>query len=756
MSKCHFIFIAVFIGRVAAFAQNGAPPPAAHVPPMKLAFKIAIDGRIDEPAWQKATVFTQFVQREPDHGVAASETTRVSLLYDREHIYFAAEMFDREPERVVANVMRRDAELQDNDSFEIYLDTYHDHRNLFYFATNALGAQRDGLIRNEGESQNWDWDGVWKSAGRRTATGWSAEMAIPLRTLRFNADSIQTWGANFARRIPRKREESYWAPIARDLGFFGHLKPSYFGHLEGLRDLQHGGMLELKPFTLTGCVKDFEEHEPLERKLDFGADAKVHLTANLTADLTLNTDFAQVESDQEQVNLTRFDLFFPEKREFFLENADVFRVGERVLDFEPPSTLLFFSRSIGLTDNGEAVAITGGVKVTGKIGKYEVGLLDVLTSRTSYQDDNDTEDESDDKFVELPRQNFSVLRVKRDILAKSSLGLIATNKAWWGDVIERSAQSREVLSREREQNRVFAADVNLAFGAGTRFTGFLGKAHTSGLERRDWAGSAFFSHERDRWGISLEYSDIQENFEAQLGFVQRNGVRKSRAIPYLSQRWAHGPIRQTWFFNSYQYITDQHHALETRTSFNGLFNLFRNGSELFVAALTTYDDLDEAFELRDGVEVPVGAYSFRSYLAEFNSDKSKRIALEATANVGEFYSGKLASVGGGLLVRPNANLSLELNYTRNQVDLPTANGKYGTNLGFARVLYSFTPRLFAKVFTQYNSDDERFRLNLLVNWIHRPGSNLFLVYNEEQDTSGANWRGRNRTLLAKFNYLLGG
>lgn len=399
----------------------------------------------------------RIIPREPNYGVAASETTRVALLYDRAHLYFAAVMHDREPERVVANVMRRAAELQDNDSFEIYLDTYHDHRNLFYFATNALGAQRDGLIRNEGESQNWDWDGVWESAGRRTATGWSAEIAIPLRTLRFKADSAQTWGANFARRIPRKREESYWAPVACDLGFFGHLKPAYYGHLE------------IKPFTLTGGVKDFEANEPFERKLDFGADTKVYLTA----DLTLNTDFAQVESGQEQVNLTCFDLFFPEKREFFLENADVFRVGERVLEVEPPSTLLFFSRSIGLTDNGE------------------------------------------------------------------------------------------------------------------------------------------------------------------------------------------------------------------------------------------------------------------------------------------FYSGKPTSVVGGLLVGPNANLSFELNYTRNQVDLPTANGKYGTNLGLARVIYSFTPRLFAKVFAQYNSDDERFRLNLLVNWIHRPGSNLFLVYNKEQDTSGASWRGRNRTLLAKLNYLIG-
>ena len=226
MSKLILIFVFMLIYGGQAFAQNGAPP-FVNVPLAKDAGEIAIDGRLDEPAWDYATVFANFVQREPHYGTAASETTRVLMRYDRDRIYFAADMRDREPERVVANVMRRDAELQDNDSFEIYLDTYHDHRNLFYFATNALGAQRDGLIRNEGESQNWDWDGVWESAGRRTATGWSAEIAIPLRTLRFNADSVQSWGVNFARRIPRKREESYWAPVARDLGFFGHLKPAY-------------------------------------------------------------------------------------------------------------------------------------------------------------------------------------------------------------------------------------------------------------------------------------------------------------------------------------------------------------------------------------------------------------------------------------------------------------------------------------------------------------------------------------------------
>jgi len=749
--RCNRFLLAATIvaGAHIVFAQNGVSPPRVELNSLSAKAGIKIDGRLDDPIWQHAERLSDFTQREPDYGQPVSEPTTVLVAFDANRLYIAADMQDREPERIVANVMRRDAELLNNDSFEIYLDTFHDHRNFFYFATNALGAQRDALIRNEGENQNWDWDGVWESAGRRTKKGWTAEVAIPFKTLRFDSDSLQTWGANFVRRIVRKREESYWAPVSRELGFFGHFKPAYYGHLDGFRGLHQGGAIEAKPFTVTGGTKDFEEAgHPLTRQLDLGADAKIHLTANLTADLTLNTDFAQVESDQEQVNLTRFDLFFPEKREFFLENADVFRAGERNLDFEPPSTLLFFSRTIGLTDDGDAVPITGGAKITGKIGKYEIGLLEVLTDETSYINDND-------ELVELPRQNFSVVRLKRDILAKSSIGIIATSRDLWDNTIKRDAATRHFLSEAREHNRVVAADINLSFGAGTRFTGFLGKSQTAGVNGQDWAGTAFFSHERDLWGVNLGYTDIQDNFEAQIGFIQRTGVRKSRVIPYFSQRWKGGPVRQTWLFNDFQYITDQQNHLVTRAMLNGLFNLFRNGSELFVATIGTFDALDESFELREGAEVPVGVYSFRNFLGEFKSDQSKRLAAGLSFNTGNFYSGTLTALGSGGTWRPNANLSIETQYMRNHLNLPIPRGKYATNLALARVVYSFTPRLFAKIFVQYNDDDDSFNTNFLLNWIHRPGSNFYLVYNDQEDIAGRRWRGKNRTLLAKFNYLLG-
>jgi hypothetical protein len=750
MSAIRFLFAAAIIAtKNSLFAQNGALPPRVEFSPPPAKAEIKIDGRLDDPIWQHAQRLTRFIQREPNDGAPVSEPTEVRVAFDAKNFYIAADMQDREPERIIANVMRRDADLLSNDSFEIYLDTFHDHRNFFFFATNALGAQRDGLIRNEGENQNWDWDGVWEATGRRTAQGWVAEIAIPFKTLRFANDSLQTWGANFVRRIARHREESYWSPVARELGFFGHFKPAYYGHLEGFRQLHQGGALELKPFSLAGGAKDFEAAgNPFTRQLDFGADAKIHLTANLTADLTLNTDFAQVESDQEQANITRFDLFFPEKREFFLENADIFRVGERLLDFEPPSTLLFFSRKIGLTDDGDPIPVTGGAKITGKMGKYEVGLLEVLTGEKSYIND-------DDELVELPRQNFTVVCLKRDILAKSSIGIIGTSRDGWDNVVKRKAVNRNLISDAAEYNRVVAADINLSLGSYSRLTGFIGKSQTNGLRGKDYAGTAFFSHDRDRWGISLGYTDIQDHFEAQIGFLQRTGVRKSRVIPYFSQRWKGGPIRQMWFFNDFQYLADQSNRLATRTMFNGLFSLFRDGGEFFVGTLGTYDALDESFELRDGVEVPVGIYSFRNFLAEYQSNPSRPLSLQLSVNIGNFYSGKLTALGSGLVLRPNVNFSVETQYFRNNLDLPIPGGKYATNLAITRLVYSFTPRLFAKVFVQYNGDDDSFNTNFLLNWIHRPGSNFYLVYNDQEDIAGAKWRGKNRTLLAKFNYLLG-
>ena len=283
-----------------------------------------------------------------------------------------------------------------------------------------MGAQRDVLIRDEGANINREWDGIWTVRTQRTGEGWTAEIAIPFRTLRFSNLENQTWGVNFGRSVARKREESFWTPILRSYGYMGRMKISYFGHLTGLSGLEQGEKLQVMPYVIGGGNKE-EAAAPFRGKADAGLDLKYRLTSNLTADLTVNTDFAQVESDQEQFNLTPYSLFFPEKREFFLEGADIFRFGERAQEHDMPTTLLFFSRSIGLSEDGKEVPVLGGARVTGKAGRYDIGVLDILSGRTSYVND-------DGEFVDIGRANASVVRIKRDIFEKSSIGIIGMSK----------------------------------------------------------------------------------------------------------------------------------------------------------------------------------------------------------------------------------------------------------------------------------------------------------------------------------------
>lgn len=292
---------------------------------------IKIDGCLNEKEWLKAVLVNHFLQREPEEGAPVSEPTEVRVLYDEKNLYLGFRCLDSQIEKIVADAMRRDRPLLNNDCVEVFLDTYHDHRNAFCFCTNPLGAQRDGILVAElsDEEHNRDWNGVWSNASRIDSGGWTAEMAIPFKTLRFNEDDDMTWGINFARYIPRKREESFWAAILQDYGFWGKYRISAYGHLIGLTGLQHPQKFEIKPFILPGLERDFAETASYNRKFDFGLDARYHLTPNLMADISYNTDFAQVEADQEQVNLTRFELFFPEKRDFFLEGASIFRFGER-------------------------------------------------------------------------------------------------------------------------------------------------------------------------------------------------------------------------------------------------------------------------------------------------------------------------------------------------------------------------------------------------------------------------------------------
>jgi hypothetical protein len=690
---------------------------------------VNVDGRLDEADWKIAPAAGDFIQTEPEEGRPATEATEVRVLFDDRNIYFGVICRDSRPDRIVANEMRRDAELQNNDFFEITLDTYNDHRNAFYFSVNPLGAQRDGLIRDEGANINREWDGIWVVRTQRTGEGWTAEIAIPFRTLRFNKDVDQTWGVNFGRSVARKREESYWTPILRNYGFMGKMKMSFFGHLTGLSGLKQGQRVQIAPYVIGGGNKE-EAGVPFRGKGEAGLDLKYRLTSNVTADLTVNTDFAQVEADQEQFNLTPYSLFFPEKREFFLEGADIFRFGERSQEHEMPSTLLFFSRSVGLSEDGKEVPVLGGVKVTGKAGRYDLGVLDILTSRTSYLND-------DDERVDIERANSSVFRIKRDIFEKSSVGFIGLSK----DLLDGG-----------EYNRATGLDFNLALGRSFKTDGFLAKTFSPDLKRKDWAGALNTSFADDFWDFGLSYTDIGENFNTELGFVPRTDIRKLRLNAGIGPRPRFLGLRQSFFMNNLTYIEDHSGRLQNRDIFSGIWNLFQNGSQLFFGFTQNFQRLEEDFEIEDNVIIPVGRYSFNSFLVMFNSDRSRDVALGADINLGEFYNGRLASVRAESFFKVSRNFNMELQLSRNQFNLPIPGGEFAATIAGGRFIYSFTPNLFAKAYIQWNGSEDLFKSNFLIRWIYKPGANIYFIYNETRKLVGGG-AVEDRTVMLKASFL---
>jgi len=696
--------------------------------------EITIDGFLNEVVWNTLTPVSSFTQREPHEGAPVSEKTELRIFYDKDKIYFGIVCYDRTPEKIVANVLKRDATLENSDYFEIILDTFHDHRNGFYFATNPLGTKRDVLLRDEGNSLNEDWNGIWECKSKIGKFGWSSEIVIPFKTLRFRDGDEITWGANFGRMIARKREESYWTPILRSYGMWGKYKVSKFGHIEGLKNITHGSKFELRPYILGGAVKEYEQSDnTLDGDFNSGLDFKYRLTPNFTADFTYKTDFAQVEADLEQVNLTRFSLYYPEKRDFFLEGANIFRFGERFDPFDPGKNTLFFSRTIGITEDGEQIPVLGGARMTGKVSDYNVGFINMLTDeKTYYEDDNEK--------VTVPRTNYSVFRIKKDILSRSSIGFITTNKQ------EHSTGY---------YNRALGIDANFALHTNLQLGGFLAKTFTPGLEGKDYAGYFDFDYLSDFFIANFSYIDIGENFDSQMGFIKRTDIRRYKCAIGIGPRPGVLNIRQIFFGPELgEYSTDHTNRLLTRTIQPFMVIIFQDGSMLMMNFNDNYEYLTEEFEIRDDTVIREGIYKFRNLFAMFNTDQSKNVYFSGTMTSGQFFNGKILSFSFEPTVKPRYNFEINLRYARNILDLPVENGKFNTNIMGTRLTYSFTPDLYVKLFAQYNDMMETGTINFLLNYIYKPGMNFFLVYDEYYEDGSYKTGLKNRVLKAKLNYVL--
>lgn len=737
-----------------------ADPEEYSIGAVRIGEEIRIDGLLDEPQWLLATPATGFAQFEPEEGEPATEKTEVRVLYDDHNLYLGVRCWDREPDKIVANELRRDAELGHNDMVGIMLDTFHDHRNGFGFCFNPLGTKQDGLITDEGRDKNFNWDGVWHCKATIDSLGWAAEVSIPFKTLRFKEKEEQTWGMNIMRSIRRKNEFTFWTPVYSDYGVNADTKFSQFGHLTGLQGLRRRRTLQLKPYILGGLERDYEAGET-ERRFDAGLDLKYGITSDLTADLTINTDFAQVESDQEQINLQRFSLFFPEKREFFLEGAGTFYLGEKLKPWEGrPFASLFFSRRIGLAEE-TAPPILGGARITGKVGRNSVGLLDLQVGAIEFDDEGTT-------YI-VPSTNFGALRLKRDIFGSSNVGLIFLNK--W---VNATARQRERVENdsdtyfyeefENSYNRSLGLDLNFSTLRSLNFGGFLAKTYTPEATGKDWAGNLYLDWRNDLFSFDGSHMQIGENFNPEMGFLLRDGIRRTKLEFGYSPRPPIALIRQSFFFFNNRFLTDRENVLLTRSNSIGGYNSLENGGHLMIGFNQSYEKLtqEDEFEMRENMLIEAGDYSSSGFFSEFGSDPGRMLSADLEFNGGGFFGGGIVGLDVGGSFRPNPKLSISSSVSQNWVkDLPVLDLvnyeqreiDFATTLVAGRIGYSFSSNLFSRAFLQYNSDDKEYSANILLNCIYRPGSDLYLVYNELWGENGVT-EVKDRVIILKIAHLL--
>ena len=699
--------------------------------------KIDIDGRLNETAWLRAPIQGNFIQREPDLGAPATQKTEFRILYDDRHLYIGVWAFDTEPAKIIASEMKRDSLLRKSDQIKINLDTFHDKRNGFYFSTNPLGALKDANETENGRVINYDWNAVWRNRTSRDEKGWYVELAIPFSQLRFKGGPGESvWGLNICRILLRRNEDSYWVPFPREWTTSGFARMAHAGKLKGLLDLKPKRRMEFAPFTVPSLNRN-DLLGTSQGQFGYGFDGRVGLTDSLTADLTFKTDFAQVEADQEVVNLSRFSVFFPEKRQFFTEAAGIFDFGKVGLglpagDASPDGGLLpiFYSRRIGLIDGAE-VSILGGGKVTGRVGPYTLGLLNIQTEDSKALDGRT-----------FSGGNYTVIRAKRNILRQSTVG---------GMFLNRQGGPGAAF------NRTAAVDTALIFGRNLVLSGMLTKTfspatvanHGDGL-----AGALNAAWRSDRWELGATYLDIAKDFNAELGFITRTDIRNPRA--QVSRTWRPRlsgvrALRADLNFESYL----NHESVEISRGYDAAFSWTRpNGGVALVAFARDFDRLARNFATFAGA-IPPGAYWFNNYKASYTSSTtSTRLGGSLALEGGGYYGGRRQGLKAALNIVPSSTLLIETSYARNQLQIPGL-ADASSNVVGARVSYSFSPDLFVKAFAQMNDERKLASLNLLLWYIYRPGSDLYVVYNQgfDQDAPGAPFlRSRAKSLTVKMTW----
>jgi len=703
-----------------------------------------LDGRLDDPVWQKAAFQGDFLQREPLEGVPTTEPTEIAILYDDENVYIGAKLFDSEPDKIVGTDMRRDGSFGNDDFFEMLLDTFHDKRNAYNLITNPVGLRFDAILNDEGKVLNSEWDGIWQSKTSIDEKGWYAEIAIPWYTLRFKDGDNRTWGAHFTRMIRRKNEDTFWrlVPLSAAPPDQGQMRMSLGGYITGFNGLKKGRNFEIKPFISYGLQNDTDIGNRTRDFADIGLDIKHKISSMFTADYTVNTDFAQVEADREQVNLTRFNLFFPEKREFFLENIGLYNFG---ISGRPgfqggtSAIKLFHSRRIGI-ENKQQIPIIGGIRLNGKQGNTSIGLVSIQTKKSTFDDE---------EASPVPETNFSVLRLKQDIFSRSNIGIMILNKQ----------------RRGGGYNRSFGFDATI--NPNDFWSFFLIGAATYSPDgtdipngkRNNGAGHAGFDFYTGLVSFGGSFLTIEKSFNPEMGFIQRANIRKTTGYMSLSPKSTKFPsVRRFVFGVQGEYQTDMHNRKLNR-DINGQFSIhFQNDSKFQVSVKNSFEYLEQDFEIRPGITIPYEEYNALTYQASYTTPKSRILSGSVKCNGGDFFTGR--TFGGGL----NATISAVsrvlavFGYNYNDVDL--AEGNFHTNAFFSRITVSITPDFFIKGFFQWLDDDlnllgkDGLSGNVLIRYTYIPGSDFYLVFNQENLLGPGKDTVKNRTVLAKLTYLL--
>ena len=703
----------------------------ATVRAVRVATSLRIDGKLDEDVYATVKPISGFIQSDPHPGEIATEKTDLWLLFDDEHIYVTCRCWETRPDRIIANEMRRDSRVLfgGNDNLVVNLDTFYDRRTGVMFGVNPIGGRNDG--QDNGEQYNGDFNPIWDFQVGRFGQGWTVEMAIPFKSLRYPAGREQTWGMVVVRQSKWKNEVSFLTKMPPSRGHRAVLESSLGATVVGIQAPTRGPNIEIKPYAISSLTSDTAGSPPTVNDVDgdFGLDMKYGVTQALTADVTYNTDFAQVEADEQQVNLTRFSLFFPEKRDFFLENQGLFSLGgvptagSRAGQTDAP--ILFYSRRIGL-EAGRAVPIQAGGRITGRLGRFSIGALDIRSGH-------------DDVTGSRPT-NFTVLRLKRDILRKSSVGALLTR--------------RSRVQNRPGANEAFGVDATLGFFTNLFIYSYWAATHGQGQSSDNSSYRVQLDYPGDRYGAQVEHLFVGDDFNPEVGFVRRDDMRRSFAQFRFSPRpAASDTVRKYSWTGSLAYVENSAGRLETREA-DGEFAIeFQNSDRFSVGYRGVFEFLPVPFRIAETVTVPGGGYDYAVARVGYNFGGQRSISGSMLVESGTFYDGRrtAVSVSQGRF-SPWAQLAFEPTTSVNWVHLGA--GAFTRTLAGARVTYTVTPMMFVSALVQYNSGTHSLSTNARLRWEYQPGSELFVVYNDERDTLAPLFPDlTNRVLIVKINRL---